>query len=327
MKDTYIIAEAAQGYEGSVDFAKLLVKGAAFACADAIKFQIIYADDLAEKKYQYYDLFCSLEMSQEQWREIRDYAKELELDFVVDVFGQKTLSVAKSIGVDAIKLHSTTFYDEALLKTSLDLGCPLYLSIGGIESGDVSSMVQKYDLAKKDVCVLYGFQSEPTPVESNNLLRIPALCQALGLNVGFMDHSDGGGLDRYSLSAVALGLGVTVFEKHISLDRGLELEDYISALAPSQLKEYVTQIRHLSHALGSPALELTSDEKAYAGRALKRVIAARDIPEGHVVTWDDIRFNRHDDGQDAYNDPKQVLEMSAQRMIVQGSPIKPGDLI
>ena len=61
---TFIIAEAAQGYEGNPEIAKLLVIAAAKAGADAIKFQIIYADDIAVPNYQYYNLFKQLDIAQ-----------------------------------------------------------------------------------------------------------------------------------------------------------------------------------------------------------------------------------------------------------------------
>ena len=87
-------------------------------------------------------------------------------------------------------------------------------------------------VSRKNVVLMYGFQSEPTPVGSNNLARIPRWRERTGLEIGFMDHADGGGRHALTLSAMALALGVRVFEKHISLDRTLKLEDYVSALGP-----------------------------------------------------------------------------------------------
>ena len=57
-----IVAELAQGFEGCAKQAKLLIKAAAKAGADAAKFQLVYADELATEDYEYYNLFSSLEM-------------------------------------------------------------------------------------------------------------------------------------------------------------------------------------------------------------------------------------------------------------------------
>ena len=53
----YIIAEAGLNHNGSMDFAKKLIDVAALAGADAVKFQLVYADELATPDYKYYDLF------------------------------------------------------------------------------------------------------------------------------------------------------------------------------------------------------------------------------------------------------------------------------
>ena len=56
-----IIAEVAQGYEGNPTLAGLLARAAVRAGADAVKYQLVYADEIATPDYQYYDLFRRLE--------------------------------------------------------------------------------------------------------------------------------------------------------------------------------------------------------------------------------------------------------------------------
>ena len=55
-----IIAEVAQGYEGDRTLAKMLARGSMRAGADAVKFQLVFADELATPDYQHYKLFKSL---------------------------------------------------------------------------------------------------------------------------------------------------------------------------------------------------------------------------------------------------------------------------
>jgi len=66
-KKPFIIAEAAQGFEGDPLLARLLVQAAARAGADAVKFQLVYADEIATPEYKYYDLFKKLEMPATCW--------------------------------------------------------------------------------------------------------------------------------------------------------------------------------------------------------------------------------------------------------------------
>ena len=164
--------------------------------------------------------------------------------------------------------------------------------MGGIDREEIKEAAGRYKLADHDVVLMFGYQAEPTPTEQNNLARIAALRDMTGLEVGFMDHSEGSGEDAVALSAMALALGVNVFEKHIGLDRELELEDFVSALSPGDFSAYTASLRRLAGALGSAGLTLTNEEMRYRGRALKRVLAARKLPAGTVLTEGEIKFAR-----------------------------------
>ncbi len=63
-----IIAEAAQGYGGDPKLTSLLTLGAIESDADAVKIQIVYADELATPDYHFYQAFKQLEMPKEIWQ-------------------------------------------------------------------------------------------------------------------------------------------------------------------------------------------------------------------------------------------------------------------
>jgi sialic acid synthase SpsE len=182
MKKVYIIAEAAQGFEGNVEVSKLLVRAAAKAGADAIKFQLVFADDLAEPGYEYYGLFQSLEMSLEEWRAVRTLAQELGIELIFDVFGPQSIDLARALKADGIKIHSTCFFDDAFIKDVLTLDAAIYLSIGGIHAHEVHAALDRHGFRERPgFTLMYGYQAEPTPIESNNLNRIPQLRKEYGV--------------------------------------------------------------------------------------------------------------------------------------------------
>lgn len=323
MNSLYIIAEAAQGYEGSVEISKLLIRSAKAAKANAIKFQVIYVDDLAEEGYEYYDLFKSLEISLKDWSTIRDFAKTQGIDFIIDVFGQKSFELAETIKPDGVKIHSTCFFDERLINKILNLDTHVYLSIGGIHLEEVKSLMAQCRCQDRDkFTIFYGFQAEPTPLNANHLLRIQSLRQETGINnIGFMDHSDGQGNYTVSLSAVALGLGVKIFEKHITLDRYLKMEDYVSALNVTDFASYVTSLHALNEALGSANLSLKDEEVAYRKRAIKRVVATQDLPVGTVVSFENIRLSRPKKMEGVFK-ISEVMGKTITRSVFKGEAIK-----
>tara|TARA_B100000686_G_C16803036_1_gene987599 strand:+ start:6867 stop:7874 length:1008 start_codon:yes stop_codon:yes gene_type:complete len=329
-KKPFIIAEAAQGYapindsKPSLDIAILLVRAAASAGADAVKFQIIFVDELAEPGYEHYELFKNLKMTLKEWRVVRDEAKKLSLKFYADIFGEKSLDIAKQINVDGIKIHSTSFFDEKLFRKTLNLGKPIYVSLGGIKPKEISKFIDNHNLRKhtSKIILMHGFQSEPTPINYNNIARIPELAELTGLEIGFMDHSDGGKDDFINISIMALANGVRYFEKHITLDRAVKIEDYISAIPPNQFSNYVKTIKRLYPAIGKASLSLTDQEEKYRDGAIKKIIALKNIKKGAVIKNSDLTSIRRPNKKGFYS-VSDVVGKQASKDIRKGSIINP----
>lgn len=280
-----IVAEGAQGFEGNPDIARLLVKCAVAGNADMVKFQLVLADELATEDYSYYGLFKQLEMSREDWRSVADDAKRVGLGLAFDVFGSESLRLAIEVGASAVKLHSTDFFNSKLVAEALRTAPWLMFSVGGIGFDDIARFVDRARASSRSrLTMMYGFQAEPTQPEDNNLARLASLRSRLsGLELGFMDHADGGAAEARWLGVLALPYGVSVIEKHVTLDRALQMEDYISALGPGEFAAYVRAIRLAESILGSESLDLSDAERAYGARAVKVAVAARALPAGTVI--------------------------------------------
>ena len=46
-------------------------------------------------------------MLDEEWNNLRGYAATFGLDFIVDIFGVKSLKTAEKIGLQTVKVHGT----------------------------------------------------------------------------------------------------------------------------------------------------------------------------------------------------------------------------
>ena len=288
-----IIAEVAQGYQGDAALAQELVLGAVTAGADAVKLQLVYADELATPDYKYYNLFRSLEMPQEVWQRLRDEAKAGGLRIYLDVYGQRSLREAIELNVDGVKIHATDFFNTKLVSSVLDAMTRVYISLGGISVPELENFLHLHKVKNDQVFLMYGFQVEPTRLEDNNLRRINALRNRFpGYRFGFMDHSDGGSNDAMTLALLALALDIDCIEKHITLDRSAQLEDYVSALSPASFRVFVQRIRHLENALGTDNLGLTAVEQEYRSSIQKVVVAERELIKGEVLTPETISLKR-----------------------------------
>ena len=188
-----IVAEIAQGFEGSVQQSKLMVKAAASAGANSVKFQLVYADELATPDYEYYSLFQNLEMDENKWAEIKNLCDHSGIELVFDIFGEKSLSVAQNLGVKTVKIHPTDINNEAFLLDIAKSGVHrIMLGAGGAFLDEIQTALEI--LSGKEVVLLLGFQAYPTAFNENHISRLKiwrnTFCGNLNVKLGFSDHTD-----------------------------------------------------------------------------------------------------------------------------------------
>jgi sialic acid synthase SpsE len=290
---TEIIAEIAQGYEGKKKLLNQLVNEAISLDVDGIKFQLVYADELATRDYKYYKLFKSLQMPISDWMKIsKKIRNKKKLYF--DIFGEKSLKIAKKLKADGVKLSTTEFYNENLIIKSLKCFKKVILSVGGLPIKEIKKLEKKIlNKYKKKIILIYGFQSEPTEIFQNNFLKLKALMYEFkNYKFAFMDHSHGGKKEALYTSLLALGNGVIMIEKHFTLDRKKKIEDYISGLSKNKFKKFINIIRFYESSLGDTSFKLNEQERLYAKKALKVVVAKKNLKKGKILTNQDLVLKR-----------------------------------
>lgn len=284
-----IVAEAAQGFEGDLSLAQLLVRGAAAADADLVKLQLVYGDELTTPAHHHHQLFRSLEMSDASWRAVADEARNAGIGMSFDVFGPRSLALAIACGASAVKIHASDVFNQPLVESALAQAPHVFLSIGGVHPDEVSGLVDQYGADGSRLTLLYGFQAEPTCTEDNHLSRLATLRRAHPhVGLGFMDHTDGESDESAWLAALALPYGVRLIEKHLTLDRLLALEDFVSAVAPDAFRRFVARLRAAESAVGTGDLALSPAELRYRATALKVVVARHALAPGDPVEAADV---------------------------------------
>ena len=290
---TEIVAEIAQGYEGKKKLLNQLVNEAMSLDVDGIKFQLVYADELATRDYKYYKLFKSLQMPISDWMKIsKKIRNKKKLYF--DIFGDKSLNIAKKLKADGVKLSTTEFYNENLIVKSLKCFKKVILSVGGLPIKEIRKLEKKIlNKYKKKITLIYGFQSEPTEIFQNNFLKLKALMYEFkNYKFAFMDHSHGGKKEALYTALLALGNGVVMIEKHFTLDRKKKIEDYISGLSKNKFKKFIDIIRFYESSLGDTSFKLSEQERLYAKKALKVVVAKKRIKKWKILTNQDVVLKR-----------------------------------
>lgn len=328
-----IIAELAQGYEGRPEQARLLMKAAATAGADAAKYQLVYADELATPDYRYYELFKTLEMPDEVWADLAIYAKELNIQLHLDIFGIRSLQLAEKIGIQAIKLHGTDVANIGLLSEVAKSNVKrIILGAGGAYSGELWKALEI--LAHKQIVILFGFQGYPTPNDANQIARIRFITEQLGQNyqnvtIGFADHASPDSPLRFALAATAIGAGAKVIEKHLTLGKIMKMEDHESALNPDEFSEFSKVVRDCYQAMfKTDDLEdfgMSEAEKGYRKMIRRHVVTSHNLKKGITILPTDLVLKRTS-AENVLTDINLVYQKKIKLDIGKNLPISSNDI-
>ena len=324
-----IIAEIAQGFVGNPEYSNLFVSAAASSGADAVKFQLVYADELATPDYKYYNLFKSLEMPEEVWQQISNLAIENNIALHLDIFGEKSIQLAEIIRAEAVKIHGTDIANKRLLSMVANTNIKqVILGAGGAFQNEI--LVALDILKNKDVILLFGFQSYPTGNSDNQINRIK-LAQDIffkthtSLEIGFADHGNPETNIHLGLGAMAIGFGATVLEKHLTLSKNLKMEDHESALNPDEFLEYVNFIHECSSAIGRVSQDddfgMSESELGYRKMIRRHVVSIEPINQGNIISSDNLALKRTSSTR-ALTDISELEGKIAVKSIPSNSPVE-----
>ncbi len=291
-----IIAEIANAHQGDPAQAIRLAETALSAGADAVKFQVYFADELLVRSHPRFEHFQKQSFAPEVWAELLGRLVQNGARVYCDVFGLKAWEVAHAAGVYGYKVHSSDLGNVPLLRALAQTGQRVLVAVGGStarEIGQATRLLKASPESPRPV-LLHGFQSYPTAVEESCLARLSWLRQIFGdrCDVGYMDHVDGDDPFAITVPLLALAMGATVLEKHITLDRAAKGVDYYSSLEPVEFAAFTAAVRRAEQALGEAPEQFAPSEREYRRQVKKHWVAARSLPAGHLLTESDVAMKR-----------------------------------
>ena len=287
----FVIAEIGVNHNGSVERAKELVRVAAQAGVDAVKFQkrslphvyqkeILDNPNLGEQSFQYMiPLLREFELSEEAHRELQAYSHSLGLMYLCTAFDPASLAFVDGLGVPAHKVASPDMTNLPLIGGMVATGKPLLVSVGMSVLEEVDVTVGFLKERKARFALLHCNSTYPAPVEDLNLRFIQTLRERYGVPVGYSGHERG-----IAMSMGAVALGARVLERHITLDRFMEGPDHAASLEPKELIQLVADVRDLEQALGTGNKIFNRGEVLNREVLGKSLVAAADINKGTAIT-------------------------------------------
>lgn len=291
----FIIAEVGMNHNGDVDKALRLIDIAAEAGADAVKFQKRHLESLyprallqnpnsAEWAFQYMvPLLQQFELSDADFHRLKARCDERRIRFMCTPWDEASLAFLTGLGVDLYKVASADLVHFPLLEELAATGKPLILSTGMSTLSEIERTVDFLKARHVAFALLHCVSTYPAPFEGLNLRFLKTL-QGFGVPIGYSGHERG-----IVMSAVAVALGATIIEKHITLDRTLPGPDHPASLEPAGLEKLVRDIRHTEEALGGEHKHLLAMEMLNRQVLRKSLVASRPLTSGHHITREDVR--------------------------------------
>lgn len=296
MTSTFIIAEAGANHNRDFDQAKALIDVAFEAKADAVKFQTYSSETLYSKftpDFAGYTniskLIKDLELPREWQADLKKYSDEKGIEFMSTPFDEQAVQELVDLGVKRLKIAGFECTDPRFVTMVLSAGLPTIISLG--IGSNFSTMYRIMEIAEakgvKDLTFLHCNNAYPTPAEDVNLDTIKSMALDSRYKTGFSDHT----MSPLTPS-LAVAAGATVIEKHYTLNRRLPGPDHPFALEPDELKLMVDYIRYTEKCRGHKKENILSASERQFGRAMRSVVAKRDIKEGEILTEENITTKR-----------------------------------
>ena len=291
----FVIAEAGVNHNGDLELARQLIAESAKAGADAVKFQTFRANEIAspaaklaeyqirasgDAKSAQGDILRRLELDRNAHFQLAECAKREGITFLSSPFDPASVDLLEEISVPLFKLGSGEITNIPLLRHVARKAKPVMLSTGMATLDEVARAVRIMgEENNRDIILMHCVSEYPAPSAEINLRAIKTMASALGLPVGYSDHTLG---NEIAWAAIALGAGA--IEKHFTLSRDLPGPDHAASAEPHEFKALVEGIRAIESALGDGIKRPAPCERANRLLVRRSVFAASEIQPGSILT-------------------------------------------
>jgi N-acetylneuraminate synthase len=308
VKRVTVIAEAGVNHNGDLKTAEALVRAAAEAGADYVKFQMFKASSLStigapQAEYQVQnignessqsEMLKELELDENQHLHLKDYAEEIGIGFLSSPFDLESLAKLQKMGLDYMKIPSGEITNRPLLEAIAKRDTSIILSTGMCTMEEISDALEVlYDggVQKSQVTVLHCNTEYPTPLADVNLRAMDSIRERFGCSVGYSDHTLG-----ELVPIIATVRGAEMIEKHLTLDKEMSGPDHAASMEPLEFKLMVDAIRKVPEVLGESSKKPSASEKRNIPIARKSIYYSKNLPLGHQLNSEDFIMLRPGDG-------------------------------
>lgn len=287
------IAEIGVNHNGDLALAKKMIDEAKAAGADYVKFQTFSAEKLANKetpkvayqmsttdhKESHFEMLKKLELSHQAHKNLFDYCSLVNVGFLSTPYDIESARFLTELGVSSFKTASADLVDLPLHEYIASTKKPVLISVGMATIEEIDEVMQIYSACKSyDVTLLHCVSNYPCADASLNLFVLNSLKSKFNCKIGYSDHSVGS-----FAAAISAAFGVSVIEKHFTLDKNLPGPDHKASSTPEEFKDLVKAVEHAILILGCSEKTCQSEEFAMSQVSRKSITIDQNVKKGQVL--------------------------------------------
>lgn len=314
-----VIAEIGVNHDGSLSRALELVEIAGRCGADAVKVQIFQAQTLVNPSanlaaYQRtrvsdagpIQMLRRYELPPLDLAKIVAAIREADMLPLATPFSVADVEIISGLGLAATKIASPDVVNYPLLRAAARAAKPLIISTGAATMNELLQTTAWLEDWDTPYALLHCVSSYPVPAESAHLHWIEQLSEAFDVPTGYSDHTT-----EISAGALAVGSGACIIERHLTYDRAAAGPDHAASSSPEEFAEYVRNIRHAEKLCGRRGKHVLSIEEDVRSASRQSLVAARNLPAGHLIGESDLIVQRPGDGICASQYPQIIGQRTA----------------
>ncbi len=267
-QQVYMIAEIGLNHNGDIQIAKKLIDAVFATNWDCAKFQkrtpaICVPEsqknvmrDTPWGRMTYLEYRYKVEFEKEQYDYIDKYCKEKPIAWTASVWDMKSLEFIMSYDVPFIKIPSAKLTEHACLIEASKSGKPVVLSTGMSTVPEIDAAVNLLEKhAAAGYVLMHTNSVYPAPPEELNLRVINSLKERYGCIVGYSGHEE-----DLEPSVIAVSLGASLIERHVTLDHKMWGSDHFASLEVHGMSLLLKRIKNIKVILGDGVKKLTEKE-------------------------------------------------------------------
>lgn len=293
--ELYFIIEEGQFNEGAFDKAIAMIEVAGKTGANAIEFQLAYADDFYIKSENGYSIYKKREFSDDQLKELVSFTHKQKLDFIATCLSHKLVKKMASFGADSFNINASDINNPAIVDEVVNTTMPFFVSMPLATTDEIDWVINKINKINKnaDFSLLHGQHpmasgKEFVEIEDTALGFINTARNKYGRPVGFIDHTS-----NIFMPAIAVAASAQIISKHMTLSHVYHGPDYTICLDPAEMQKSITLARQVFKSISISDKKLAHGEADIDKAVMRRsIVSARSIKKGKVISYEDISFKR-----------------------------------